>query len=563
MAILYKISHNHSRDCTSGAKAALYAPMNAPWRYTHFFLISFLVAVAEPGPITTSDPVPTDVLAAPSELTLSARMIPGVSYTLESQTALEPDGWSAIETIRPTRELYERTLIAGTSPSAATVYVPVRLQPIEPPSGGNAGTWATWTSVDEGGPRRVALEGITIDELVEDGYRRSSGTFQFDISLGPTIAGAPTSDTLSTVDGAVRTALSNMLTDIAVDALDDQLAPSEPTLALDNANSPKRFWRLRQQLDSDLDWDSDGLSNVRELTISFTDPLNGDTDFDGYDDNAEVRLGGRNARVNELFTNVSTRPPGFPTGLIFSYEFEQRQTAGAILPYFPSQQSVSYRAFSEGNAAAVDDGSLHKSVSIPTIADKLIVTSFADFIQNEPSFTFSMWFQLDPGALNNQGSRGFFGFTTNNGTLLFGIDVSKNFFANPIQALRFQAFGQQVQVVNVPPADAVLDDGEWHHFLISRANGDKFLLYLDGEFLAQIPSTTGSYPATRLLLGAIDGSSFNSALQGRLDRFHVFNRALTFNEIQQLWRWRKDDADRDGVLDEDEIANGTNPRIAD
>lgn len=117
------------------------------------------------------------------------------------------------------------------------------------------------------------------------------------------------------------------------------------------------------------------------------------------------------------------------------------------------------------------------------------------------------------------------------------------------------------------PADASpaagLNDGEWHHVAVVRADG-QLGYFKDGHRIATAPFT-GSITPTRFLIGS--STKAGEYFPGRIDELAVYNRALADDEIRLLFLGGsygkcRHDADGDGLLDAWEVDHGLSASTA-
>lgn len=522
--------------------------------------------LAEPGQITPTDPVPSLFEIIDTAALYQARVEPGVTYVLESQTSLT--GWQTVQTYRPIGNLIDATLFSSAPPSAATQgTLPVRLHRVVQNNGPTLGTLAVWES-PAGGLARSYFSGVDLPADLPVNYRRTEGVHQFEVSFSSTLPGAPADLVDSQIDQLIRSELDDLFEVIFADSLDDELVPSETPVAVGSISEPRRFWRYRQVLTGDSDWDADGLSNRQEINSFNTDPFLRDSDLDGYNDLAEASDTSRSPNFNELTLDINSLPPGLGDGLELYYEFEERRPGNTRVAFFENLAGSDFSALTDirfAPAASENDGSLSRSARIGNPASTIFVETFGNFIQSNANFTVSLWFRCDAGALSNPGTRTLFAFNNQAGAPLFAVEASDNIVAGR-QVLRISSLdgSPNPALVNVPRTTHDLDDGQWRHFLISRTAGSAYVVYLDGVLQGQIQSnSTGLYPATSLILGSVNTAAGQTHLQGNLDRVLIYDRAVSAAEITILSMWRKDDADGDGMLDAEEMTEGTDPRISD
>jgi hypothetical protein len=74
-------------------------------------------------------------------------------------------------------------------------------------------------------------------------------------------------------------------------------------------------------------------------------------------------------------------------------------------------------------------------------------------------------------------------------------------------------------------------DGRWHHIVVTK-NGSRTDVYCDGRFGTSIPSTWRSSGALKI------GQGFDRTHRGMVDDVRIYNRPLTVQEVEALFRER-------------------------
>jgi hypothetical protein len=91
--------------------------------------------------------------------------------------------------------------------------------------------------------------------------------------------------------------------------------------------------------------------------------------------------------------------------------------------------------------------------------------------------------------------------------------------------------------INVPMADAP-NDGLWHHIAFSAAVND-IILYVDGARVGNTVLYAGVNIGGQIAIGSRYTAGTTEFFQGSLDEVRLYNRALTADEIKQLYRMGK------------------------
>ncbi len=319
-----------------------------------------------------------------------------------------------------------------------------------------------------------------------------------------------------------------------------------------------------------VDSDRDGLTDAQEAALG-TDPGNPDTDGDGLSDKAEV-----DASTDPLDNQFTANPDtvglrdlgggvNLASGLRAAWGFDSLSGSQFLDTSANSFHGTVNGSVSQGAAGS---GPVSRSASFPGAGNYLsfspnVINGLAD----KTKLTFSFWYKQDP--VTDVFYRTIFSHQLSNGQ---AVTIAYRYsggiprlafvqdYANPASGSAI------VGVTFIPrvgddsnPANPVmrLDDGEWHHVLVT-VNGNSKTIYVDGDFTtpAQTTAVGFSGTGTNTYLGKF--SSFNAArgIEGELDQFLLYSRVLSSNELAALWNY---DADGDGASNREELANGTDP----
>jgi len=319
-----------------------------------------------------------------------------------------------------------------------------------------------------------------------------------------------------------------------------------------------------------VDSDRDGLTDAQEANLG-TDPGNPDTDGGGLSDKAEVDAS-TDPLVNQFTANPDTvglidfgGGVNLASGLRAAWGFDSLSGSQFLDTSANSFHGTVNGSVSQG---AVGSGPVSRPATFPGAGNYLsfspnVINGLAD----KTKLTFSFWYKQDP--VTDVFYRTIFSHQLSNGQ---AVTIAYRYsggiprlafvqdYANPASGSAI------VGVTFIPrvgddsnPANPVmrLDDGEWHHVLVT-VNGNSKTIYVDGDFTtpAQTTAVGFSGTGTNTYLGKF--SSFNVArgIEGELDQFLLYSRVLNADELQALWNY---DADGDGATNRDEIGNGTDP----
>lgn len=139
-------------------------------------------------------------------------------------------------------------------------------------------------------------------------------------------------------------------------------------------------------------------------------------------------------------------------------------------------------------------------------------------------YAISMWFKTS---------------TLNDGGILFSFDVTD---ANSDQtivlsnaAINDQHISSGDKVIDVYPTIRNLSNGNWHHLVVERDSANATIMYVDGRNFST--SDTSGYSVNGLVIGARGTGTY--PFNGSIDDVRIYNRALSADEISQLYNMGK------------------------
>ncbi len=125
------------------------------------------------------------------------------------------------------------------------------------------------------------------------------------------------------------------------------------------------------------------------------------------------------------------------------------------------------------------------------------------------------------------------------GEYKWGITTQRNWIlylsnsGNRIGFVNYNDAGQRPINVAVPAVDANIDDGQWHHVLVTwdnTTNTNSFKIFFDGNVVLQhTPSLTGIRSVSSIPTYIGNGQDANRAFQGELDEIAVWNSDQSAN----------------------------------
>ena len=276
----------------------------------------------------------------------------------------------------------------------------------------------------------------------------------------------------------------------------------------------------------DADSDDDGLTDNAELTgPPITDPLDPDSDDDLYSDSFEVERG------SDPNDPLSTPSPD-PLELLAYWEFNDFEDTGVALDSANGHDGAisggaAYTGDAGGRRGAAGDYAMDFGT---TSAGQTVTIPDGTFLNEATRFdevTISFWQKLENVASitsfkaispsSNGAQRGFSAHSPwGDGVIYY--DTS-GCCVVPTQRLS-----------GPPPAG--FDWTQWHHFAFVK-NGDTKEVWIDGALvLTQAGADRLPTDFTQLILGSNTGGG--ESLQGSLDDFAIFSRALNEDQIIQL-----------------------------
>jgi len=151
-------------------------------------------------------------------------------------------------------------------------------------------------------------------------------------------------------------------------------------------------------------------------------------------------------------------------------------------------------------------------------------------ITTNPEFSISLWVKGEGTGQNDL--RVFAESSTTSNTPLFTLGTANNGTTSMRVLIRSDSGAVPVERNTTTP---VFDD-EWHHIVWSERNG-RVRLYIDGEIDGtnfDFNRTGTTFAFNRLTFGGIERAAISHWFNGLIDDAAVWNRALTWTEVQQL-----------------------------
>jgi len=201
----------------------------------------------------------------------------------------------------------------------------------------------------------------------------------------------------------------------------------------------------------------------------------------------------------------------------------------------------------ESNSANSHDGSVAGATWVPNGItggayeldgnnDYITIADHADlnFTANE-DFTFAVWVKADTAPSYQPQIAYKYDTGTSKGYLIC---------INHVGKLRFTIYG----TVDVTAVDtATIETGVWYHLAAVRDYGSNIRLYVNGALVAETSESVGTLHSTKALrLG--NGHYGSQYFDGIIDEFRVYTRALSAEEISNIYLGTIPLDDNDGLL---------------
>ncbi|MGC4233615.1 MAG: hypothetical protein QM594_11610, partial [Niabella sp.] len=341
------------------------------------------------------------------------------------------------------------------------------------------------------------------------------------------------------------------------------------------------------------DADRDGLTDEEEATRG-TDPNNPDSDGDGLTDKQEVDAG-----TDPLVHNFTTNPDrmrlvnlgggvNLANGLRAVWGFDEKSGN-----YFWDSSGNGFTASALGNVTqgGLPEGAISKAAIFGN--NNLDVLKVARTVTTDTgSGTIAFWYKSYPlSAQRVIFSRDYGTFpliyavyqTTPAWVNVNGVNTIRDVgvIVFSLGAPYGNNSGNALLVNQVNPAVERLDDGKWHHVVITgtsgSGSGSNVRVFIDGvsqgadlvlpfKLFNQPQAVSPSNPTSEsgFYIGGFSAYIANilnaymvfHGLNAHLDQFVIYNRVLSAAEITALYRY---DTDGDGISSRDEIAGGSDP----
>ena len=295
-------------------------------------------------------------------------------------------------------------------------------------------------------------------------------------------------------------------------------------------------------LDPAADEDGDGLSNGTEISGG-TNPYQKDSDGDGVNDPVEL-ADGTNPNDATSYNNLNK-------GLVAYYPFNGNANDASGNGQNGDPRDVSYVADRINNFA---QAASFNGASSSVVAPFRAVTDLTDF-------SVSTWF--NPASAGRAGTLELVHLSSDTDRSDCTLNLSWG-YQNQSQVLSGHVWHQPRFSSGKTVLSGDLALNRWVHATMTYSGG-AMKLFVDGHLVSQ-DSVSGkllNFPLSpRIHLGF---DSIGDYFAGKMDEVRIYNRALSVNEVGQLYQKeaRTLDSDGDGLTDVDEATRGTNPNLKD
>jgi hypothetical protein len=160
------------------------------------------------------------------------------------------------------------------------------------------------------------------------------------------------------------------------------------------------------------------------------------------------------------------------------------------------------------------------------------ITSYVEFatapLTNLEEFTISAW--VAPAKLPQAGGIVTLGFDDGNPANANGVGLS---VLSDIGLIGSSFVGTVAGIQHFPSGYIFTAEGQWHHVVMTRSSGT-IRFYVDGVATSNF-STAAPRNATAFRIGAAQAATEIRYFQGSIDNVGIFNRALSANQVEQLY----------------------------
>ncbi len=203
--------------------------------------------------------------------------------------------------------------------------------------------------------------------------------------------------------------------------------------------------------------------------------------------------------------------------------------AGTTPDLYSHEDFALLRASSFANFPTLTSGEFSNALAFDASQTNVATTGGGVPIFNYTNYSVSMWLNGQPQPQ----LRVFSNSSTNNGNPLFTIGTETSGFF-PYASIFIRNDAGTVMINNLSSSNFVFD-GNWHHVVWVDQNGYG-LLYIDGVLdpVSFSYTRSGTFTMNTTTIGGIVRGTVGNCFSGNIDDVAVWNRRLTYSEIQSL-----------------------------
>ena len=243
----------------------------------------------------------------------------------------------------------------------------------------------------------------------------------------------------------------------------------------------------------------------------------------------DIRIFNRSLSSEEISGLYNSEKPTLKSGLVAYYPFNgnANDESGNGNNGTVNGATLTTDRFGNSNKAYSFDGSKN-----------YIEISNKFFNNGWGNYTISGWFNCaDISSIWGKGH------TLINTNPIFGIDLLLSTGDLPnklVYSVNSAPNNRSWDISSLVPATTIFQNNQWYFFSFIK-NGNNYKLYINGNLEV---STVGGISPISYLCGmyigiSIDNTDFNNGFKGKLDDYRFYNRAMTSDEVTQLYNSEK------------------------
>jgi hypothetical protein len=218
-------------------------------------------------------------------------------------------------------------------------------------------------------------------------------------------------------------------------------------------------------------------------------------------------------------------------GLVFNMDAANRASTipiSTITTSFNTLNLTESGSFSDNGI--FDSSTISPSYAFGGTDDKIDLNEKFDFVQSTGKFSVSNWIKLTQPESNTLQSIIGNNYTTSNvGWYFFHDDRSSQSHDKTLRFLYSDGAGSSVVIDN----DSAITNTSWNNITVT-SNGTTIRVYKNGSQLSTtgtIPGITGTTGHANTRIGGSTNGTGANFLNGNIGPAHIYNRALSANEV--------------------------------